>query len=215
MKRLVVLLTAIFFLFSLVCFAGDESQSKETDKEKKPELKETKKKDEKKSGYKKRKANNPEIAIETDYGIMTLELYRDVAPIHVDSMLSRIREGFYNGLIFHRIIDGFMIQGGDPTGTGAGNAGYYLPAEFSKLPHLEGTLSMARAQDPNSASSQFFICLEKKPYLDGQYTVFGHLMDGYDVLHAIGRVKTGARDKPVKDVVMRKVTILRDVDKSR
>ncbi len=144
---------------------------------------------------------------------MKLELFRDVAPIHVDSMMARVREGFYDGLIFHRVIDGFMIQGGDPKGNGTGGPGYTLPAEFSKLNHVEGTLSMARSQNPNSAGSQFFICLAPARYLDGQYTIFGHLMDGYEVLHKIGKVKTGARDRPLKDVVMRKVYVIEKAEK--
>jgi cyclophilin family peptidyl-prolyl cis-trans isomerase len=165
----------------------------------------------KKSEYNKRRANSPVIAIDTDFGTMTLELYRDMAPIHVDSMLARVKEKFYDGLIFHRIIDGFMIQGGDPTGTGAGDAGYNLPAEFTDLEHVEGTLSMARASDPNSASCQFFICLARTPHLDGQYTVFGQLLDGYDTLRKIGKVKTDMRDKPLEDIVMKKVYIIEDV----
>jgi cyclophilin family peptidyl-prolyl cis-trans isomerase len=168
-----------------------------------------------KENYVKRKADNPEIAIETDFGTMKLELFRDVAPIHVDSMLSRIREGFYDGLTFHRIIEGFVIQGGDPRGNGTGNAGYYLPAEFSDLSHVEGTLSMARSADPNSASCQFFICLGRLQHLDGQYTIFGHLMEGYDVLHKIADVKkAGPRDsKPLEPVFIRRMTILTEADK--
>lgn len=151
--------------------------------------------------------DNPIVTLETDYGKMVLELYRDVAPTHVDSFVARTKEGFYDGTIFHRVIDGFMIQGGDPEGTGMGNAGYYIDAEFSDLPHVEGTLSMARAQSPNSASCQFFICLGAAPFLDGKYTVFGHLIKGYDVLHEIGKVETVApkhnpreKSKPVEDV---------------
>ncbi|RKX29845.1 MAG: peptidylprolyl isomerase, partial [Candidatus Zixiibacteriota bacterium] len=98
-------------------------------------------------------------------------------------------------------------------GNGTGGPGYTLPAEFSKLNHVEGTLSMARSQNPNSAGSQFFICLAPARYLDGQYTIFGHLMDGYDVLHKIGKVKTGARDRPLKDVVMRKVYVIEKAEK--
>jgi len=199
-KKAAILFLAIVLSFSLV-IADDGATDKKTDK--KVEKKE----------YEKRKADNPEIAIETDFGTMVLELYRDVAPIHVDSMLARVGEGFYDGLIFHRIIDGFMIQGGDPKGNGTGGPGYSLPAEFSKLKHIEGTLSMARSQNPNSAGSQFFICLAPAGYLDGQYTVFGHLLDGYDVLHKIGKVKTGAQDRPLKDVFMRKATILKNVEK--
>jgi len=196
MKQLVILAMVIVFAFSSV-MAGDETTEKKMDKKE----------------YTKRKADNPEIAIETDYGTMKLELFRDVAPIHVDSMMARVREGFYDGLIFHRVIDGFMIQGGDPKGNGTGGPGYTLPAEFSKLNHVEGTLSMARSQNPNSAGSQFFICLAPARYLDGQYTIFGHLMDGYDVLHKIGKVKTGARDRPLKDVVMRKVYVIEKAEK--
>ncbi|PKK82935.1 MAG: peptidylprolyl isomerase [candidate division Zixibacteria bacterium HGW-Zixibacteria-1] len=201
MKYFVILLLSMTLVFSMVS-AGEE-QSKDTKGDKIVE----------KSEYTKRNADNPEVAIETDFGTMKLELFRDVAPIHVDSMLARIREGFYDGLIFHRVIDGFMIQGGDPKGNGTGGPGYSLPAEFSKLKHIEGTLSMARSQNPNSAGSQFFICLAPAQYLDGQYTIFGHLMDGYDTLHKIGKVQTGAQDRPLKDVFMRKVTILKDVTK--
>ncbi len=163
------------------------------------------------SKFNKRKADNPIIAIDTDFGTMTLELYRDVAPGHADSMLARVREGFYDGLIFHRIIKGFMIQGGDPTGTGTGDAGYNLKAEFSDLPHVEGTLSMARARDPNSASCQFYICLARTPHLDGQYTVFGQLLDGFETLRKIGSVETNQRDKPLQDVVMRKAYIIEEI----
>lgn len=201
MKYFVISALAVLFLLP-GSFAGDEQSQADT-------AKEVKKAEKKK--YKKRKADNPEIAIETDFGTMKLELFRDAAPIHVDSMLARCREGFYDGLIFHRIIGGFMIQGGDPKGTGTGGPGYTLPAEFNKIKHVEGSLSMARSRDPNSAGSQFFICLDKAQYLDGQYTNFGLLMEGYDALHKIGKVETGARDKPVKDVVIRKMHITKDI----
>ncbi|RME19706.1 MAG: peptidylprolyl isomerase [Candidatus Zixiibacteriota bacterium] len=137
-----------------------------------------------------RNKDNKLVTLETNFGKMTLELYHDVAPAHADSFVARVNDGFYDSTIFHRVIAGFMIQGGDPTGTGTGNAGYTLPAEFSSLPHIEGTLSMARGPDRNSASCQFFICLGRAAHLDGQYTVFGHLIKGYDVLRAIGKVET-------------------------
>ena len=168
-----------------------------------------------------RNENNPIVTIATDFGNMTLELYRDVAPAHADSFVARTKDGFYSGLIFHRVVANFMIQGGDPLGNGTGNAGYYLPAEFSKLPHIEGTLSMARSRDINSASSQFFICLKRTRStagLDGKYTVFGHLLKGYEALHAIGELECVANpanprevSKPTEDVVMRKV-YLSDAD---
>ncbi|HDL00661.1 MAG TPA: peptidylprolyl isomerase [candidate division Zixibacteria bacterium] len=162
-----------------------------------------------------RSKNNTIVTIETDYGKMVFELYRDVAPAHADSFVARTKDGFYNGLIFHRVIDNFMIQGGDPKGNGTGNAGYFLPAEFNELPHQDGTLSMARSQSPNSASCQFFICLARNRStagLDRQYTVFGQLIKGYNVLHAIGSAEVvanaqGKISKPKEDIVMRKVYV--------
>jgi len=160
-----------------------------------------------------RSKDNAIVTISTNYGDMTLELWRDLAPAHADSFVARTNEGFYNGLKFHRVVENFMIQGGDPKGNGTGNAGYFLPAEFSDEPHVEGTLSMARAQSPNSASCQFFICLTRTAFLDGQYTVFGKLIKGYDILQTIGHVETvmgaGGREKsqPVKEVIMEKVFV--------
>lgn len=164
-----------------------------------------------------RSKDNPLVTIETDFGRMVIELYRDVAPAHADSFLARTKDGFYDGTIFQRIVNRFMIQGGDPTGTGRGGAGYYLNAEFSNLPHQEGTLSMARAQSPNSASSQFFICLERNNLtsnLDGKYTVFGQLHKGYDVLSQLGAVPCVANpgnpreiSKPVDSVFLRRAYI--------
>ncbi len=160
-----------------------------------------------------RSKDNPIVTIETDFGKMVLELYRDVAPAHADSFVARTKDGFYNGLIFHRVINNFMIQGGDPLGNGTGNAGYFIPAEFNELPHQDGTLSMARSPSPNSASCQFFICLGRNRStagLDRQYTVFGQLIKGYNVLHAIGSTEVvadarGAVSQPKEEVVMRKV----------
>jgi len=161
-----------------------------------------------------RNENNKFVTIQTDYGNMVLELYRDIAPAHADSFLSLSKKGFYDGTIFHRIINNFMIQGGDPTGTGTGSAGYYLNAEFSELPHQDGTLSMARGKDPNSASCQFFICLGKNQAtgsLNGKYTVFGQLIKGFDVLHKIGDIKCEPNpgnpkeiSKPTEDFYFRK-----------
>lgn len=158
-----------------------------------------------------RDKKNHIVKLETNYGVMILELYRDVAPNHADSFLARTEEGFYDSTIFHRVMKGFMIQGGDPTGTGMGDPkrpGYFLNQEFSKQPHLRGTLSMARrsrggAGDPdghNTASAQFFICHAVTPSLDGQYTVFGHLLKGYDVLDKIASTKTGQANRPVNDI---------------
>jgi peptidylprolyl isomerase/peptidyl-prolyl cis-trans isomerase B (cyclophilin B) len=127
------------------------------------------------------KATNPVIKISTAKGDMILELFPDSAPKHVESMLNLINKGFYNGLTFHRVVPGFVIQGGCPLGTGTGGPGYNVKAEFNNRKHLKGTLAMARSQHPDSAGSQFYICLEPQPYLDGQYTVFGQLRSGHDV----------------------------------
>jgi peptidyl-prolyl cis-trans isomerase B (cyclophilin B) len=162
-----------------------------------------------------RNEKNPFVTIETDFGNMTLELYRDVAPAHVDSFVARTKDGFYNGLKFHRIIKNFMIQGGDPEGTGMGGANYNLEAEFSDVPHQDGTLSMARSRSPHSASTQFFICLARNRStagLDGKYTVFGQLIKGYDVLHAISDVEVvdsgrGEVSKPKEDVISKRFYI--------
>jgi cyclophilin family peptidyl-prolyl cis-trans isomerase len=152
-------------------------------------------------------AKNMTAEIETNMGTFSFELYPDVAPQTVASFVKLAKEGFYDGLIFHRIIDGFMIQGGDPTGTGTGGPGYTIKAEFSDKKHVAGTVSMARSANPDSAGSQFFVCLAPASHLDGQYTVFGQVVDGMDVVSAIGKVKTGPQDRPVEDVVMKKVTI--------
>lgn len=127
------------------------------------------------------KATNPVIQIDTERGSMILELFPDSAPKHVESMLSLIDKGFYNGLKFHRVVPGFVIQGGDPQGDGTGGPGYRIKAEFNSRKHLKGTLAMARSMDPDSAGSQFYICLDAQPFLDGQYTVFGQLRKGDDV----------------------------------
>ncbi len=162
-----------------------------------------------------------EVAVlETNYGTIVLEFFPEDAPGHVDNFKKLARKGFYDGTKFHRIIREFMIQGGDPnTKTenastyGTGGPGYKIKAEFNKRKHLKGTLSMARSADPNSAGSQFFICLAPQPALDGQYTVFGQVLKGIDVVDAIGAVelKKGAERNPsipVKPVILKKVTIL-------
>ena len=141
----------------------------------------------------------PRATISTDLGDMTVELWDDVAPKHVENFLKLGKTGFYDNLIFHRVIPGFVIQGGCPKGTGTGGPGWNVKAEFNKREHVPGTLSMARSSDPNSAGSQFFICLtrEKCRHLDNQYTGFGQVVEGMDVVKKLGAVKTGAGDRPV------------------
>lgn len=155
-----------------------------------------------------------QATIETDFGDMTLRFFPDVAPKHVDNFVQLAEKGFYDGLGFHRIIKGFMIQGGCPKGDGTGNGPNRLPAEFNSRPHTLGTLSMARAQNPNSASCQFFICLDRCDFLDGQYTVFGELADdaSKETLKKIGNVAVqdsgmGENSAPTKPVKMKKVTV--------
>ena len=214
------------FIFSSSCSGGDDSTKNQSDTTKKEEkvkfspfakVEEIEKASFDSLAEKTSPVRNPKnsfITIETDFGKMVLELYRDVAPSHADSFMARSRDGFYDGTIFHRIVKNFMIQGGDPEGTGRGGAGYFLNAEFSDLPHQDGTLSMARSRDPNSASSQFFICLGRNRStsgLDGQYTVFGQLIRGYNVLHELGSVQCVPNpgnprevSKPVEEVVLRR-----------
>lgn len=150
-----------------------------------------------------------EVTLDTSAGPIRLALDSKVAPGHVRNMVALAESGFYDGGCFHRIIKGFMIQGGCPEGTGTGGPGYKIPAEFNRTPHEPGVLSMARTNDPNSAGSQFFLCLERVPHLDNQYTVFGRTADAVslDVVKAIGNVRTGAGDRPVEPVTIKKVTV--------
>jgi peptidyl-prolyl cis-trans isomerase B (cyclophilin B) len=139
----------------------------------------------------------PKAVISTSKGDMTVELWNDVAPNHVENFLKLGREGFYDNLTFHRIIPDFVVQGGCPKGDGTGGPGWTVDAEFNDRPHEPGTLSMARSADPNSAGSQFFICLTREQcrHLDGQYTGFGQVTEGMDVVEALGQSGGGAPPK--------------------
>ena len=148
---------------------------------------------------------NPIVTIQMkDGGVMKAELYPDIAPETVKNFVYLAGKGFYNGLIFHRVIPGFMIQGGDPQGTGMGGPGYTIKGEFTSngfkndLKHTRGVLSMARAMDPNSAGSQFFIMHEDYPSLDGQYAAFGKLIEGIEVVDEIANVRTDYNDRPLE-----------------
>ncbi|MDP6690138.1 MAG: peptidylprolyl isomerase [Alphaproteobacteria bacterium] len=145
------------------------------------------------------------IYLELKDGRVTIELRPDLAPNHVDRIKELVRQKFYDGIVFHRVIEDFMAQTGDPTGTGTGGSGQHLQAEFSNEKHLRGTLSMARAADPNSADSQFFIVFKAAPWLDGQYTVWGQVTDGMDAVDKIkmGAPGSGAVDNPDKIITMR------------
>lgn len=146
-------------------------------------------------------------------GNIKIELYPEIAPNTVNNFISLIKKGYYDGLIFHRIIRGFMIQGGDPRGTGMGGPGYSIRGEFSAngftndLKHTEGVLSMARTMAPNSAGSQFFLMTSVSPHLDGQYAAFGKVIEGLNLIMDLEKVKTSFGDKPLEDVVMEMVTV--------
>lgn len=158
--------------------------------------------------------NNPVVALQIkDYGTVVIELYPEIAPNTVNNFISLIQKGFYDGTIFHRVIPGFMIQGGDPEGTGMGGPGYGIKGEFAMngfkndLKHTTGVLSMARSQRPNSAGSQFFIMVNDAPHLDGQYAAFGKVTEGIDVAQAIVSSPRDWSDRPREDQVMTKVTV--------
>ncbi len=159
-------------------------------------------------------AQNPIVTITMKGGdVMKLELYPEIAPESVNNFVSLVNKGFYNGLIFHRVIRGFMIQGGCPDGNGMGGPGYSIPGEFAMngfentLKHTEGVLSMARSMMPDSAGSQFFIMHKNSPHLDGQYAAFGKIVEGMDIVNKIAETPTDYSDRPLEDQVMETVTV--------
>lgn len=155
---------------------------------------------------------NPVVTIETAEGMIKVELYPEIAPNTVRNFLSLVKKGFYDGTIFHRVIPGFMIQGGDPEGTGMGGPDYHIHGEFAKngfkndLKHTKGVISMARASMPNSAGSQFFLMADDAPYLDGSYAAFGKIIEGLEEVDRIVSVPRDGRDRPREDQIMKKVT---------
>ena len=159
--------------------------------------------------------SNPIVTIEMENGgVIKAELYPEIAPNTVANFVSLVESGFYDGLIFHRVIPGFMIQGGDPKGTGMGGPGYTIKGEFARngfrqnnLRHTRGVLSMARSMMPNSAGSQFFIMHANAPHLDGDYAAFGKVTEGMDVVDAIAATPTGFQDRPVQEQKIKKVTV--------
>ncbi len=160
------------------------------------------------------KKKNPIVTITLeDGGVIRAELYPDIAPNTVHNFISLVKKGFYDGTVFHRIIRGFMIQGGDPEGTGTGGPGYSIRGEFTDngfpndLKHTPGVLSMARTMDPDSAGSQFFIMHGEAPHLDGQYAAFGKVIEGMDVVDAVANVPTDWCDRPLQDQRMKTVTV--------
>ena len=157
---------------------------------------------------------NPIVTITMEDGsVMMAELYPEIAPNTVNNFISLVKKGFYNGLIFHRVINGFMLQGGDPEGTGMGGPGYSIKGEFSgngfknDLKHTPGVLSMARSMMPDSAGSQFFIMHKTSPHLDGQYAAFGKLTEGIEVVNKIAETRTDYNDRPLQEQKMKSVTV--------
>lgn len=159
-------------------------------------------------------AENPIVTITMENGdVMKAELYPETAPLSVNNFISLIKKGFYDDLIFHRVIKGFMIQGGCPDGTGMGGPGYSIKGEFShngvenNLKHTEGVLSMARAMHPDSAGSQFFIMHKNSPHLDGQYAAFGKITEGMDVVNKIAETATDYSDRPIEEQKIKTITV--------
>lgn len=158
-------------------------------------------------------AQNPIVTMKTTAGTITLELYPEIAPQSVNNFVTLVQKGFYNGLTFHRVIKGFMIQGGDPDGIGTGGPGYSIKGEFAQngfennLKHTAGVLSMARSMMPDSAGSQFFIMHKDSPHLDGAYAAFGKVTEGQEVVDAIAETPTEPGDRPVEPQVMLEVTV--------
>ena len=159
-------------------------------------------------------AQNPVVTITMkDGGVIKLELYPETAPISVNNFISLVKKSFYDGLVFHRVINGFMIQGGCPDGTGMGGPGYSIKGEFAQngvansLKHTEGVLSMARSMHPDSAGSQFFIMHKNSPHLDGGYAAFGKVVEGMDVVNRIAETATDNSDRPLEPQIMQSVTV--------
>jgi Peptidyl-prolyl cis-trans isomerase (rotamase) - cyclophilin family len=156
---------------------------------------------------------NPIVTIQTGRGTIKMELYPEIAPNTVKNFISLVKKGFYDGTIFHRVIPGFMIQGGDPEGTGMGGPGYSIKGEFrsnrfqNDLKHSKGVISMARSMSPNSAGSQFFIMVADAPHLDGEYAAFGKVIEGMEEADRIVSVRRDYRDKPYEDEMMKSVTV--------
>ena len=157
--------------------------------------------------------SNPIVTFETNQGTIKAELFPDVAPNTVNNFISLVTRGFYDGLIFHRVIPGFMIQGGDPQGTGMGGPGYSIKGEFimnnfnNELLHKRGVLSMARSQSPNSAGSQFFIMVDDAPHLNAQYASFGQVIEGMEAVDKIVAAQRDYNDRPLENQIMEKVTV--------
>ena len=213
----------IFFIAAVLLFGcGKDDQKTDTETKKddtqneltsesKEDLGKTQEKEDTLDKSVDKKSKSDMVLMKTNMGDIKIKLYMDKAPITAGNFRDLVEQGFYDEIIFHRVIDGFMIQGGDPTGTGTGGSGKTIPDEFGEgLKHnRKGILSMANS-GPNTGTSQFFITLVPTPHLDGKHAIFGEVVGGMDVVEKIGKVEKDARDKPVKDVVMTKVTMIEE-----
>ncbi|MFZ4590808.1 MAG: peptidylprolyl isomerase [Ignavibacteria bacterium] len=215
-------LMVFFFAFAVIAGCGKEEPKQKTEEKKQEPVKqqttETKqdtakdvKKEDVKTDAKKDGKKMDYVEFETTMGNFKVKLYSDKAPLTTSNFRNLVEKSFFDGIIFHRVIDGFMIQGGDPTGTGTGGSGVKIQDEFGPgLKHSkEGILSMANA-GPNTGTSQFFITLAATPHLDGKHAVFGEIVEGMDVVKKIGKTKVGQADKPVTEVKMKKVYMVED-----
>ncbi len=207
-RRNKVLMVALAVLLMTSSVLVGCNKKEDTKTEEKNEVAETKD-----NGDKYKSEDNPVVTIEMESGDkINLELYPQVAPNTVNNFISLVNKGYYDGTIFHRVIPGFMIQGGDPDGTGMGGPGYGIKGEFNSngvkndITHVKGVLSMARTQDPNSGGSQFFIMVQDSPHLDNDYAAFGKVTEGIEVADEIVKVKTDG-ESPVEPQVMKKVTV--------
>ncbi len=206
MKKIISILLVLVMVFSVASCSKPEEVKKEEPKKK--EVKKEEKKVETKVFV------TLQVSIDKkEIAPIKIELYPDIAPNTVANFVELANKGYYDGLIFHRVIKGFMIQGGDPKGIGTGGPGYSIPGEFTSngfennLKHTKGVISMARSNDPNSAGSQFFIMHNDAPHLDGEYAAFGKVIDGLDSVDKIATVETDERDKPIKDCAITKMTV--------
>jgi cyclophilin family peptidyl-prolyl cis-trans isomerase len=206
MKKAFVLIFSVLLLFFLLGCGKKEEVKTQKAEEQPAQVTETKAPETKPISQEPIvRDKNPIVVMETNYGPIELELFWKETPKTAENFLRLTNSGFYNGLTFHRIIPSFVIQGGDPAGDGTGGPGYSIPFEKANTKHLRGYLGMARSQDPNSAGSQFYICLKDLPSLDNNYVVFGKVIKGMDTVDKIAAVKTGPGDVPVDKVIMTKV----------
>ena len=217
-KRILAMLVTTGLVLSVMGCAQDTQTSQvetsDTTQEVEEETEDNQEEDKQGENKEETKMTNPVVTIELESGkIIKAELYPDIAPNTVNNFISLINKEYYDGLIFHRVIEGFMIQGGCPNGTGSGGPGYEIAGEFSQngfennLSHAPGVLSMARAAAADSAGSQFFIMHEKSPHLDGAYAGFGQVIEGMDVVNEIAETATDAGDRPLEEQKIRRITV--------